>query len=80
MKPLLARMTEAKAAPAIDDATRNHIRNIDLALSRLAEEMNIGRDEMVREVRSEFKFLARTIAALAEGEPESPPPSGYREP
>jgi len=51
-----------------------------LALSRLAEEMNIGRDEMVREVRSEFKFLARTIAALAEGEPESPPPSGYREP
>ena len=80
MKPLLARMTEAKAAPAIDDATRNHIRNIDLALSRLAEDMSIGRDEMVREVRSEFKFLARTIAALAEGEPEAPPPSGYREP
>jgi len=78
MKPLLARMAEAKAAPAIDDTTRNHIRNIDLALSRLVEEMGVGRDEMVREIRSEIKFLARTIAALAEGEPE-PTPSGYRE-
>lgn len=80
MKPLLVRMAEAKSAPApvIDDATRNHIRNIDLALSRLTEELSIGRDEMVREMRSEFKFLARTIAALAEGEPE-PPPAGFRE-
>jgi hypothetical protein len=32
-----------------------------------------GRDEMVREIRSEFKLLARTIAALAEEEPQSAP-------
>jgi hypothetical protein len=56
---------------AIDDQTRNHIRNMDLALNRLVEEFGPGRDEMIREVRSEFKLLARTIAALAEDEPVS---------
>lgn len=78
MKPLLARMAEATAAPGMDDTTRNHIRNIDLALTRMAEESIRGRDEMVREMRGEFRFLARTIAALAEGEPE-PAPTSPRE-
>jgi hypothetical protein len=79
MKPLLARMAEVKAAPAIDDTTRNHIRNIDLTLTRLAEDMTRGRDEVVRDMRGEFRFLARTIAALAEGETE-PAPTSFREP
>jgi len=82
MKPLLARMAEAKAAPAIDDATRNHIRNLDLTLTRLAEDLTRGRDEVVRDMRGEFRFLARTIAALAEGEPDpgSAAPYSGREP
>ncbi len=71
MKPILARLVETKAAPALDDTTRNHIRNIDLALTRLAEDATRGRDEVVREMRSEFRFLARTIAALAENDPEA---------
>lgn len=66
MKPILARLAESAAVPALDDATRNHIRSIDLALSRLVEEAAPGRDELVRNMRSEFKLLARTIAALAE--------------
>jgi len=68
MKPILARLAEVKAAPAIDDATRNHIRNLDLNLSRMADELPRGRDEVIRELRSEIRFLARTIAALADGE------------
>jgi hypothetical protein len=66
MKPILSRLAEGAATPAIDDSTRNHIRNIDTALHRLVDEMSVGRDQMVREIRSEIKLLARTIAAIAE--------------
>ncbi len=69
LKPLLARLADAQtgaASGALDDATRAHIRNMDMGLSRMVEEMAIGREEMIREMRSEFKLLARTIAALAE--------------
>jgi hypothetical protein len=64
MKPILARLAEARSF--IDDTTRSHIRNIDLALSRLVEEMAGGRDELIREIRGEFKLLARTLASREE--------------
>ncbi len=60
MKPILARLAEGASHSAIDDQTRQHIRNMDGALHRLVDEMASGRDEMVREIRSEFKLLART--------------------
>ncbi len=66
MKPILARLAEGASSSAIDETTRHHIRNIDIALNRMVEEMASGRDEMVRDIRSEFKLLARTIAAIAE--------------
>jgi hypothetical protein len=75
MKPILARLADGANSSAIDEQTRQHIRNMDGTLHRLADDMVGGRDEMVREIRSEFKFLARTIAALAEEEPPAPPPS-----
>ncbi|MCW8916724.1 MAG: flagellar motor protein MotA [Magnetovibrio sp.] len=46
----------------MDDATRGHIRNIDLAVSRMLEESRTGREELVGQVRSEIKLLARTMA------------------
>ena len=73
MKPILGRLADGRNSPAMDDATKNHIRNIDLSLGRLVDEMGGGRDEVIREMRSEFKLLARTIAALAE-EDNNPPP------
>ncbi|MBF0094652.1 MAG: MotA/TolQ/ExbB proton channel family protein [Alphaproteobacteria bacterium] len=74
MKPILARLAEAGAQPGLggDDVTRIHIRNIDTSLARLVEESTPGRERAVKEIRSEIKLLARTIAALAE-EGESPP-------
>jgi biopolymer transport protein ExbB/TolQ len=51
-------------APAIDDVTRGHIRNIDTALSRLATSVNSGREDVVREIRNEIKLLAKTIASV----------------
>jgi hypothetical protein len=63
MKPLLAKLAE-NAGGSIDEATRGHIRNIDTGLGRLVDETAAGRDELVAELRSEFKLLARTIAAV----------------
>ena len=67
MKPLLEKLTTADPAASaggIDDATRAHIRNIDVHLVRLLEDSISGRNQMVDDLRSEIRLLARTIAAL----------------
>ncbi len=70
LKPILARLADGPAAtpPVIDDATRTHIRNIELYAARAVEEMVSGREETISQVRAEIRLLARTIAALAEDE------------
>lgn len=68
LQPVLARVAQAaeKQDQTLDEATRGHIRNIEVYLARLLEEMSSGRTQTVEELRSEIKLLARTIAALAE--------------
>ncbi len=66
----LARRVEGGGAPLLDEPTRNHIRNTDLQLARLVEELVRSREEMTRELRGEIKLVARTIA-LAAGEPQA---------
>ena len=68
LKPVLARLAEAARDGGLgfDNATRGSIRNIDVHMSRLLEEMATGRAEMVSELRSELRVLARTLAAIAE--------------
>jgi hypothetical protein len=68
LKPILGRLADAIAGQqlGIDDATRQHIRNMDVYTARLLEEVATGRVQSVQEIRSEIKLLARTIAALAE--------------
>ena len=68
LQPVLARLAEVSAPgqSMLDDATRDHIRNLDVYLARLLEESAAGRDRIIGELRSEIKLLARTIAALAE--------------
>jgi hypothetical protein len=67
LKSVLARLADASEAPepGIDDATRAHIRNIEIYLARMLEEVTQGRTQTVEELRSEIKLLARTIAAVA---------------
>jgi hypothetical protein len=68
----LAEATERSGAAAagggggMDEMTRHHIRNIDAYLSRLLEELSVGRQYTVQELRNEIKMLARTITAIAE--------------
>jgi hypothetical protein len=66
LRPVLQRLAEPRHSEDFDDATRNHIRNIDSYLSRMLEDQVNGRNQIVQEIRSEIRLLARTIAALAE--------------
>jgi hypothetical protein len=70
LKPVLARLAES-AGGAGQDETRTHLRNIEVYLARLAEDLPQGRGEAVQEIRNEIRLLARTIAALAQ-EPQRP--------
>lgn len=60
----------AKAEGGIDTETRSALkalpRTIENGLAAVLDEMTRGRSELSRDVRSEIKVLARTIAAVAE--------------
>jgi hypothetical protein len=45
---------------------RLHLRNIEKHLTQLINELRLGRDKSVEEIRQEIRLLARTIAVLAE--------------
>ncbi len=67
IQPLLSRLTEVDGkAGGLDEASRAHLRNLDLRVGQLVEEVSKGRDTAVHEIRSEIRLLARTIAAIAE--------------
>ena len=68
MKPILAQIavamtTTAPSAGSMDEQTRTHIRSLDNHLNRLTEELSSGREDLIKQIRSEIKLLARTIAA-----------------
>jgi hypothetical protein len=66
LKPVLTRLADGASARGQDDALRGHMRNVEMYLGRLAEDLSQGRSQTIQEVRSEIRLLARTIAALAE--------------
>ncbi len=68
LRPMLTRLADLLKSGTLgfDDQSRQHLRSLDLQIGRLIDENSRGRQEMVQELRSEIKVLARTIAALAE--------------
>ncbi len=70
LQGLLQRMNDqlASGSTGIDEASRQHLRNLDIQLGRLVDESASGRQYAVHELKSEIKLLTRTIAAIAEGE------------
>ncbi len=69
LAPTLSRLADAAQQGGIDEASRGHLRNAELYLARLLEELVQGRAQATAEIRNEIKVLARTIAALAEDQP-----------
>jgi hypothetical protein len=69
--------TQSSLGPALqrlgergnEDALRVHLRNIELALARLGNEMEQGRLQTTSELRNDIRVLTRTIAGLA-GQPQ----------
>ena len=72
--------TQAQLAPALQrlgerrgdetgEASRAHLRNIELYLQRLLSETEQGRQQSTSELRNDIRVLTRTIAAIAEGQP-----------
>jgi hypothetical protein len=71
LRPVLHRLSEHMASSPHAEEMRGHLRNIEIYLARMSEDVSQGRGEAVQEIRSEIRLLARTIAALAE-EPQRP--------
>lgn len=67
---LVQHLAERGDAGGLDSVTRDHIRNTDVQLGRLVDEVTRGRHELSRELRGEIKLVARTIAIVA-GEPQA---------
>ena len=65
MRPILSRLADSLSKQS-DDTARGHLRNLDIYVARLVEESAQGRTQVIQEIRSEIRLLARTIAALAE--------------
>jgi hypothetical protein len=66
LRPVLQKFADMQTTGGMDEASRNHIRNVDVHLVRLIEDSASGRAQMTQELRSEIRLLARTIAALAD--------------
>ena len=67
MKPVLERLaaaTEREHSLVLDEVSRGHLRNMDIYTARILKDSGPARDQMVEEIRSEIRLLARTIAGL----------------
>jgi hypothetical protein len=53
----------AQGGFGMDEGSRAHIRNIELYMARMLEELVTGRTAIADELRGEIKLLARTLAA-----------------
>ena len=66
--PALQRLGERRADEGAE-ASRAHLRNIEIYMQRLLSESEQGRAQSTAEVRNDLRVLTRTIAALADGQP-----------
>jgi hypothetical protein len=71
LKPVMTKLVDSvgQGRIGLDEASRAHLRNLELYAQRLVEDAGAGRAQVVQEIRNEIRLLARTIAALAEQEP-----------
>jgi hypothetical protein len=70
LKSAITKLAEATRTGGVD-ALAGPVRNIEVYLARLIEEVSNGRVQSVEELRSELRVLARTVAA-SQGRPLAP--------
>ena len=66
IRPVLQRLADSsdRSEGGFDQASRTHLRNLDVSVRRFIEEASQGRADLVQDIRGEIKLLARTIAAM----------------
>lgn len=64
LKPALLKVTGG----GVDESSRGHLKNLDVQLGHVLQELNSGRQQLTQELRNEIRLLTRTIAAVADGE------------
>jgi hypothetical protein len=63
LQPVIARLADGMSEGwARDEEMRSHMRNVDLSLTRLVEEISTGREQMVEDLKGEIRLLTRTLA------------------
>ncbi|MDB5412917.1 MAG: flagellar motor protein MotA [Rubritepida sp.] len=67
LAPALSMLASAQGQSGMDEASRGHLRNTELLLARVLEEMVQGRSQSTQEIRSEIRVLTRTIMAISNG-------------
>lgn len=68
MKPIMAKLAQGTESGGFDAASRGHLRNVDILLTRLLDDAAQGRAKLVDEMRAEIKLLSRTMAAMADSQ------------
>ncbi len=69
LAPALQRLADRRIDTGVEEAMRNHLRNIEVYMQRLLAESEQGRQQSTAELRNDIRVLTRTIAALAEEQP-----------
>ena len=64
MRPVLQKLAEGNSG--LDPASATHLRNLDVSMAHLLDLTAKGQDTMVKELRSELKLIARTLAAIGD--------------
>jgi hypothetical protein len=68
MRPIMAKLAQSADGGNFDAASRGHLRNIDILLTRMLDDAAQGRAKLVDDMRAEIKLLSRTIAASADNQ------------
>jgi len=72
MKPVLSRLAgvleqQRDQTSGPSEASLEHLRNLDVHLARLLEDVELGRNQMLDELRAEIRLLSRTLAGVLGG-------------
>jgi hypothetical protein len=64
LQPAIARLAEgATGGWAAEEQIRDHLRNLDITTSRLADQLVSGRNDLFEQLRGEIRLLARVLSS-----------------
>jgi hypothetical protein len=64
LQPAIARLAEgATGGWAAEEQIRDHLRNLDITTSRLADQLVSGRNDLLEQIRGEIRLLARVLSS-----------------